>query len=261
LVNYEKALAIAARQFARHSDDRDARRELSWTLKKIGDNKMSIGDVRTKAGDTTSAKSLYTAALDGLEDALCVRKKVSADEPEKTEYLRDVLFVLQSIAKVKDRLEDAPGGEAALFEGYLLSEDIARQVRDDPRYRADAANSAQLLSDILARRDLQAALAYLETAMQIRDLLARQGYPTETSAIGMRDDLKRKIEAIHLDLRGRGFDPAKFDDNWRFRMMATVERKNRGGGSFSASGPEDCWIHVQDSARTMVAAEATTVAP
>jgi len=185
MLNYFEALRNAATYFSHDRSNELWLRELSWMFKKIGEARKNEA-LSKVASEAAAREEAYKAARENFSDSLCLRRRLSAQAPGKTELSRDVGYSLELLADANEGLGDAADAEGALFEALIIRRRLAESVADNALYLSDVAQTLRHVGDFEMRRsNFKNAFVAHSAAAEIFEQLAeraRKDIRTQASA-------------------------------------------------------------------------------
>lgn len=254
--HYQSGLAIATQFFGRNRTDDEWQRELSWILNKLGDIHRKRGDIAAGAGDIAARNMEFATALEAFDNSLCLRRGLSARDPARTEWSRDISYSLDRIGAAKLALDDPAGSAAAYFESLRIKRKLVASVKDSSLYLGNLAEILQSIGGYyLARAEPVNAFAFHAAAADVRTLalLRSPGDPrTQENA----EKAGRAAQSLREQIAAR--DPAADLSEARLRaLIEDAEATHAAAISAARTNPQDCWDKVV-ATTDLIAAPSTT---
>jgi TIR domain len=260
LRNYENSLTIAAKYFQSKPDSILWQRELAWNFNKMGDVRLRRADL-TSSGDSASRSMDISAALRAFNNALCLRRQISARDEANTDLKRDVPFILDRVGDAKLRLGDETGAEVAYFESLSIRRSLVQSVPDAVLYLADMGRSLAVIGEYFSsRNNVKNALAFYEAAVdtwlqatvlspredRLRQMLVR----TQKKAA----DLRKQFAATYPqeDISSQG---------WWTKVLNDLEEKNTARRRALPDETNSCFDRVVEAVNEINLAVGSPIRP
>jgi tetratricopeptide (TPR) repeat protein len=141
----------------------DWQRNLGLALDRNGRIRLALGD--------------RIGALEALEEALAVRRKLVAAEPANITWQQDLSFSLNELGDRRSEMNDFTGALTAYEESVAIRRKLVAADPGDPRQRRSLAVGMQGIGDtLMAAGDRAGALrAYEESLALVRKLVEAVG--------------------------------------------------------------------------------------
>jgi eukaryotic-like serine/threonine-protein kinase len=180
-----QSLDIFRKLAAQDQGNAQAQRNVSVSLKKVGDVKLQEGDL--------------AGALAAYQESLDIDRKLAAQDQGNAQAQRDVAVCLNKLGEVKLQKGDVAGALAAYQESLDIDRKLAAQDPGNAQAQRDVSLSLDRLGDLkLQKGDVAGALAAYQESLDIDRKLAAQD-PGNAQAqrdmslsLGRLGDVKRR---------------------------------------------------------------------
>lgn len=166
--------------------------------------------------------------LDGRQVVLS-DEELAAAAPERTRTIEVEQFV--PLAQIDPAHFDHPyyllpqGGAEGVTRAYRLLRDTMAQAGQVAIGRIVMRSKEQLVA--VRERDGLLALSTMRFADELRDPAELDAVPSGRTAVPRRREVDQALKVI--DAMTRDFDPARYEDCHRSRLLKVVQRKRRRG--------------------------------
>lgn len=124
-----------------------------------------LGDMRLRRGALEQAHEAYSVAL-------TLTQKLLSNEPDNTQWQRDLSVSYGKVADILRRSD--PAAALAHYQSSLkIARDLAQREPNNTQWQRDLSVSYNKVADVLRRSDPATAFAHYKASLKIRQALAR----------------------------------------------------------------------------------------